>query len=189
MVDNKALLSQAEIDILLEFLLERKNNVGMEVMDQDSIDKLIALLRAGGNNQIRFDMVVPEVRDAAAVPLMIIEESREAQDECLLEYETAANGYLMVYCVNQKTGKRIKITPDCIERMYYSEDDQSEWGKLIPPMMFDKIAALLKIKYRKKTFDEICNLYVKEVYGEGSTQQIPEIFMPSAYQLIRHLAD
>ena len=189
MGENMALLSQGEIDILLDFLLKRKSDVGMEVMDQDSIDKLIALLRAGGRNQIRFDTTVPEVKDDTAVPILMIDESREAQDECLLECEVAANGFLKIYCMNQMTNRRLRITPNCIERMYYSEEDQSEWGRVLPPAMFDKIAALLKVKYTKKTFDEVCNLYIKAAYGDNSEHQIPEIFMPTAHQLIRHLAD
>ncbi len=189
MSENMALLSQGEIDILLDFLLKRKRDVGMEVMDQDSIDKLIALLRAGGATQVRFDTAVPEVKDSTAVPILVIDESREAQDECLLECEVDANGFLKVYCMNQMTNRRLRVTPNCVERMYYAEEDQSEWGRVLPPVMFDKIAALLKVKYTKKTFDEICNLYMKAAYGENSEQQIPEIFMPTAHQLISHLAD
>ncbi|MBQ9119366.1 MAG: hypothetical protein IJY09_04810 [Lachnospiraceae bacterium] len=189
MADNKALLSQEEIDILLEFLLERKSEVGMEVMDQESIDKLIALLRTGGERRLRFDTDVPEVKDDTAIPLMIIEESREAQNECLLECEVTASGFVAVYCANQMTGRRFRITPACIERMYYTAEDRSEWGMMIPPVMFDKIAALLKIKYTKKTFDEVCQRYVDIVYGKGSMQHIPAIFMPTAYQLIQHLTD
>ena len=43
MNQNMALLSQTEIDTLLNFL--QKSKVGEEVMDQSSIDRLINLLQ------------------------------------------------------------------------------------------------------------------------------------------------
>ena len=43
MTDNKALLSQDEIDALVSFL-KTKEKIGNEVLDQTSIDRLVEIL-------------------------------------------------------------------------------------------------------------------------------------------------
>lgn len=42
---NFSLLSQNEIDVLVKFLLEKKETLGTDVMNQKSIDKLIMLIQ------------------------------------------------------------------------------------------------------------------------------------------------
>ena len=50
MSDNKALLSQDEIDALVSFL-KTKDKIGNEVLDQTSIDRLVEILNEAKANE------------------------------------------------------------------------------------------------------------------------------------------
>ncbi len=47
MAESKALLSQSEIDALVSFLSSQKDSIENDVMNQESIDKLIGMLNSG----------------------------------------------------------------------------------------------------------------------------------------------
>ncbi len=49
MAESKALLSQGEIDALISFLSSQKESINNDVMNQESIDKLIGMLNSGLN--------------------------------------------------------------------------------------------------------------------------------------------
>ena len=187
MSENMALLSQSEIDILVNFLTDRKNQVSSEVMEQRDIDRLISLLKSGNGSPVRLDTGIPETSDTNAVPILLVEDTIEAQQKCELKAELSKDNYMVIQCVNSESGKRFLITPSCMTGMNYKDGDRSQWGRAIPPIMFDKIATLLKVKYSKATFDFICNQYKKIIYGENSQEEIPGLFMPSASLLVSHL--
>lgn len=215
MDENKVLLSQMEIDVLVEFLLQQKEKVG-EVMDQASIDRLIALLRPGMAREkkgtpipeaateklespmpeqmeefdIKYDSLIPEPKGSEQTPILLLEEELECeQKDCVLECEAdAATGYLGIFCADRKSGKRYRITPKCVEQVRYIKGDASEWGYALPPLAFDQIAALMKVKYTKKTFDKVCEIFAVRIFGT-TDQQIPNLYMPTVNSLIHHLAD
>ena len=61
-----SLLNQKEIDALVEFLLEKKNSVDSDVMSQESIDKLIALITSNSRSII-MDLFDPFVNVDASL--------------------------------------------------------------------------------------------------------------------------
>lgn len=59
---NFSLLSQNEIDVLVKFLLEKKETLGTDVMNQKSIDKLIMLFRRIMKNyQLIWILLMPDL--------------------------------------------------------------------------------------------------------------------------------
>ncbi|MDE7298209.1 MAG: hypothetical protein K2N94_05195, partial [Lachnospiraceae bacterium] len=102
MSDNMALLSQEEIDTLLDFLTQQKSRVGNEVMDQESIDRLISLLHTDEVRSVKFDTIVPEARKERASALILLggmTDIREQQKNCRLECRVdEKTGYLRIFC-------------------------------------------------------------------------------------------
>lgn len=191
MGENMALLSQEEIDTLLEFLIQQKSKVGMEVMDQDSIDRLISLLHSNAVREIKYDTLIPEAKGMDTTAILVLDEDgiEGQQQNCVLECEVdEQSGYLKIFCCNRKNGKKYAVTPKCLEQVRYIKDDTSEWGFAIPPLTFDQIAALTKIKYTKKTLDQVCRIYSSKIFGNAD-KKVPNLYMPSVYNLIHHLTE
>ena len=82
----------------------------------------------------------------------------------------------------------VYLTPKCMEQMRYISGDDSEWGRAMVPLTFDQIAVLFSVKYSKATFDKITKIFTERMYGEAETN-ISDIYMPTAYNLIRHMSD
>ena len=106
MSDNMVLLSQGEIDSLLDFLKQQKSKFGNEVMDQESVDRLISLLRTDSSRNVKFDTVVPEMKRGGGNALIQIEgigSLKEQQQNCQLECEIDEGtgiSYTKVYGTN-----------------------------------------------------------------------------------------
>ncbi len=189
MNENMALLSQKEIDTLVSFLTqERKIDSG--VLDQDSIDKLISLLRSGTLQKLQFDSRLPKTYGGSGTAILILdgEDNLKGQQEfCRLETEIdSETDYIHIICINYKTNTRYEMTPTCLEQVRYVSEDDVQWGYAIPPLTFDKVANLLQVKYTKATFDFICERFAEKLLGD-KTCAIPSIYMPSANDLIQHL--
>ncbi len=190
MSDNMALLSQEEIDTLLDFLTQQKSRVGNEVMDQESIDRLISLLHTDKVRSIKFDTAVPEARRERVSALILlggISDIREQQQNCLLDCsQDEKTGYVRIFCRDIRNDKRYYITPKCMEQMRYIEGDKSEWGFAVPPLTFDKLSVLLSVKYTKSSFNQITRIFSEKMFGQESIP-VPDLYMPTAYSLIHHL--
>lgn len=192
MNDNMALMSQTEIDVLVNFLTAQKEKVTNEVMDQESIDRLIKLLRTDMVRDVKFDTNVPESKREDSSALLLIDaigDLKKQQKNCQLQYRIAERtGYVEIICHDKRSGKDYAITPKCMEQVRYIRDDDSQWGYAVPPTTFDKISALLSVKYTKETFDMVCNDFAEKMYGSKDIQ-IADIYMPTAYSMIHHLCD
>lgn len=192
MSESMALLSQGEIDTLVEFLTQQKKKVGMEVMDQGSINRLISLLHSNAVREVKYDTRIPEAKepDTSAILLLEKESGLESQRQnCVLECNIdESSGYVKVICQNRLTGDQYVITPKCVEQVRYTKEDSSEWGYVVPPITFDQIAALLNVRYTKKTFDRICSIYSAKIFGSPE-KEIPQLYMPTVYNLVNHLVE
>lgn len=192
MNENMALLSQDEIDILLNFLADKRTELNGGVLDQESVDKLINLLRAGTFQKLHFDTSLPKITGGIGTAILVLdgEENIGAQQEfCRLEQSIdEKSGYVKILCVNKQSGNRYEMTPTCLEQVRYVADDTSTWGYAIPPLTFDRVASLLQVKYTKSTFDAVCERYAEKMFGD-KRHMIPSIYMPSANELIQHLGN
>lgn len=182
---NLSLLNQNEIDILVRFLVDKKNSVDSSVLNQESIDKLIHLIR---NNELR--RLNPDSQDIspdlAAANLLKLNLQEQPGQLCELTFKSNQDtGYLEFYAVNPVTGKEQKITPAVYEKITLAEDD-SEWGYSVAPCLFDKIAARFALKYSRETYSELCKHYALKNYGSEESS-IPTVFLPSLSIIKKHL--
>ena len=79
MNQNMALLSQTEIDTLLNFL--QKSKVGEEVMDQSSIDRLINLLQTDQKREFKYSTNVPQMPGGEGQPLLLVDGMKNAKEQ------------------------------------------------------------------------------------------------------------
>lgn len=64
---NFSLLSQDEIDTLVEFLTEKSTDIESDVLSQESIDKLISMMRVYGKKPAGNRSVLESVRAVRSV--------------------------------------------------------------------------------------------------------------------------
>lgn len=189
MNQNMALLSQTEIDTLLDFL--QKSKVGEEVMDQTSIDRLIDLLQTDKKPELKFNAKIPEMRGNDEQPILLLSgmSDIEEQKRCVLECRVDADTkYLHIVCRDEANGAEYEITPNSVSELRFRRTDTSCWGYAIPPVTFDHIAALMTIKYTKSVFEAVCRTFAEHMFGNAQIT-IPEIYMPTTYDLIHNLKD
>lgn len=186
---NKVLLSQNEIDVLIKFL-RSKQEVNAEVLEQESVDKLLNLLSGDESQKLYFDSILPKIKEGSGTAILVldgVENLNEQQSFCKLECKVdESTAYLHILCVNTKSGNNYDMTPTCLEQVKYVSGDTSEWGFTVPPLTFDKVAALLQVKYTKATFDFVCEKYAEVMFGDKN-HSIPFMYMPAAQDLIQHL--
>ncbi|MDE7211460.1 MAG: hypothetical protein K2O03_08465, partial [Lachnospiraceae bacterium] len=108
---------------------------------------------------------------------------------CVLECQVDdATKYLRIICRDEKKDAEYEITPACVSELRFRGADNSSWGYAVPPVTFDHIAAMMSIKYTKSVFDKICQIFAERMFGDAQIT-IPEIYMPTTYDLIHHLKD
>jgi len=88
---NFSLLSQEEIDTLIEFLTEKTGCFGTEVLSQESIDKLIAMMKGYGKNVVGNHRASETVR---AVSSVLGSDSRWV----MTFEENSTTGYMEIFC-------------------------------------------------------------------------------------------
>jgi hypothetical protein len=175
MSENMTLLSQNEIDTLVEFLLEKKQEVHNEVLNQDSIDRLIHLIRTTHVNNIRTSSKVGDIKEKKRIYTALTIRDDVAQ-VCELVVNVLENGFLDVLILNQTTGNTYKVTPAGASEMTISDDD-SQWGKCISPLTFVDIADAYDAKFSEETYQNICSIYANVKFG-NTEYSIPDFFLP-----------
>lgn len=186
MEKSKVLLSQAEIDTLLEFLNEKK--VSSAIMDQESIDKLITFLKS--DDGADFHMEDVDFSDESAFDSTVFalpgNENLDHPDDLRLETVQQANGIIDVVCVNITNGNKYVISPACLEKLRFTEDSSSVWGLCIPPAVFDTVARVIGIKYTKKTYVDVCSRFAEIVFGIKGFA-IANLYLPSESALLERM--
>lgn len=175
-----SLLSQEEIDVLVSFLLEKKNTINSDVLSQQSIDKLIYLI-SHDRYGILTGLFEP-LSELAPKFLDTIHFRSSAEDICVLQYETDSDtGFIKLTALNKTTDKTLSITPKLID-----ESDIEDWGTTISPSLFNRIARSLQLKYSVETHDAVCERFASVLYGNAS-HPIPAAYMPANEHLIETL--
>jgi hypothetical protein len=183
MVDNKALLSQCEVDTLVNFLLEQKNGLQGAVLTQESIDKLVLLLSNEDINLLKFDINtnVPGTETDELISNLI-------QYDKALTYELCCginNNRIELIAINKESKISLRVTPKCLETMSIVNDN-SNWGSCIEPILFDKIASIFHFKYTKATLESVNRLFASKMYG-SEDYVLPTIYLPSTASVLQNL--
>ncbi len=182
MSDNKALLSQDEIDALVSFL-KTKDKIGNEVLDQASIDRLVEILNeakptegsAGGVGRFYGNSVLSVEKDISV-----------QREQCMLLYEKDTRGYAHIVCENTVTGMRYEITPESLNQSCLVESAGESWGFAIMPVMFDLAALQLQVKYTAEAFSDVCGDYAKLLFGDENAV-LPNAYLPTAARVLDNL--
>ncbi len=182
---SNVLLSQSEIDALLDFLAETK--VSSATMDQESIDRLIGFLQSneGQNFNPQALARAAENKDASIIVLPG-NENITLPGSFRLSVNTLSDGNLELICTSTISEKSYKITPNNVEQVRYFEDSTSCWGFAIAPSFFDRIAKLLSAKYTKATYEMVCKTFAKSCYGNENTN-LPALYIPSKNSIIENM--
>lgn len=182
MSDNKALLSQDEIDALVSFL-KKKEKVGNDVLDQTSIDRLVEILNeakaneaaAAGAGRLYGNSVLSVEQDIAV-----------QREQCTLLYEKDAKNYVHVICENVVTGMRYEITPECLSQSCLVDSTGESWGFAIMPVLFDLAAMQLQVKYSADVFSKVCADYAELLFGNAKTD-LPNVYLPTAARILDNM--
>ena len=177
---NMALLSQSEIDTLISFLSNEKDKsgVGSEVLSQDSIDKLISIIKTGNATSEQFKIHLPVSTSENEKVVAFFKNadktySDTAAYELLFEKK---RGKISVNGKNTQSGALVPIRPcDVADGAPASEDN---WGACIMPALFDLIASHFHIKYTKDTMDAVCAVFAKVMFGKEDAS-IPAVYLPA----------
>ncbi len=172
-----SLLTQKEVDTLVDFLNNNREAVDSDVMNQNSIDKLITLI-TNDSDRIILDLFDP----FASVDQGLLKASDfyiDKTDVCELCVSIDdATGFIALTAYNTVTQKTLNITPKLI-----NENDTEEWGRSISPALFNRIAKVFNLKYTMETHNTVCNIFAEHMYG-SETHKIAEIYLPANTSLI-----
>lgn len=182
---SNVLLSQPEIDALLDFLAEKK--VSSSTMDQASIDRLIAFLQSNeGQHFTPKEIIEDSLSRGTSVLLLPSNENVIQPDSFRLSAGINAEGRIELTCANSVSGNTYKITPTMVETAQYSANDSSYWGCFIAPSLFNHIATILNAKYTCETYDFICKIFAKACYGSEEAA-VPNLFLPNKKSLLENM--
>lgn len=181
---NFSLLSQQEIDTLVDFLSKSKDELNSAILSQDSIDKLIRLISHDDLSTMRLDEL-----DAVHINVDVLKDlgiREDASQICELTYSIdPATEFITLTATNTVTGKTYNITPASLDRLEVLGGVAS-WGYSIPPISFNKIARIFNCKYSRQTYEGICALFSLKNYG-SKDQQLPSLYYPTTFQLLESL--
>lgn len=183
--NNKALLSQKEIDTLVKFLIDQKQGIKSTVLTQQSIDKLVQLLSNKGLDLLKFNIVDVSTNtnnETEEVLSNLIKYDNRLTYE--LSFEVLENKVLLT-AINKETNTLLHITPKSLELMSIVNDN-SCWGCCIDPYLFDKIATVFHFKYKRETLDSITKLFSEKMYGTTHFE-LPNIYRPSTLSVAQNL--
>ncbi|MFW5632402.1 MAG: hypothetical protein ACOCMZ_04615, partial [Acetivibrio ethanolgignens] len=175
---------QQEIDTLVDFLSKSREEFDSDVLNQDSIDKLIRIIRHDDLSTVRLDEL-----DSIHIKLNILKDLGIRDDSsqlCELSFHLdPETQFVILTATNRDNGKSYTITPSSLNRLE-ALDGISSWGYSIPPISFNKIARIFQCKYSRQTYEDICALFALKNYGSRN-QQLPSLYYPTTQQLLASL--
>lgn len=174
---NFSLLSQEEIDTLISFLVDKSSSVvESEVLNQDSIDKLIVLMKNINRGIPGNKVAMQSVRAVSSV----VEDPRAWT---LKFEEDPQTKYICIYATDGS--KKEYITPRGFACTCFV-DDGGEWGYCVSPIHFVEIAQNYNLKFEKETYEQICKHYADKNYGDVS-YDVDDYFLASSKNLLQCL--
>lgn len=181
---NFSLLNQREIDTLIDFLSKSKEDLNDDVLNQESIDKLIRLIRYDNLSSVRLDEL-----DSIHIHIDILRDlgiREDASQICELSFHLdPETEFVVLTATNTITGKSYDVNPASLDRLEIF-GGLASWGYSIPPILFNKIARIFDCKYSRQTYEDICALFALKNYG-SSEQQLPSLYYPTTRQLLSRL--
>jgi len=182
MNDNRALLSQEEIDALVSFL-KANDEIGNEVLDQGSIDRLVEVLSEAKGG---VDTVASGGRFYGNSVLLVEKDIAVQREQCTLLYEKDNKNFVHIVCGNVVTGMRYEITPECLNQSCLVDSEGECWGFAVMPVLFDLVALQLQVKYTADTFSKVCCDYAELLFGNRNVE-LPNVYLPTAARVLDNI--
>ncbi len=178
--EDFTLLSQNEIDTLVAFLTANNPTISGDVLNQESVDKLIALIRNGlpGKQKSLFDYPDIGITDT----LSAMGFRNDSKEVCTLTVAKDADGFLALTITNTVNGETMPLTPEIAD---HSQTD-TNWGFSMPPVMFSRLARTYGVRFTQETYDFICHDFAERNYGSKDAA-IPSVYLPTNAHLLRSL--
>ena len=152
---NFSLLTQDEIDILVSYLTGNDKQVESQVLTQDSIDKLIHLMKKYRIGEHKGQEGVTNINAVSDVLC--------GEKDWNLEIAFGENDFIQLYA--KKEEKMARITPRGYSTGCFI-DDESQWGYAISPGKFCSVAALYGLSFTKCTYEKVMKRYAKINFGD-----------------------
>ena len=169
---NFSLLSQEEIDTLVAFLTD-KHHVESAVLSQESIDKLVHLVKNYACKSAGTQGAMYNVRSASSVLL--------PEKNWSLEFEIRQdNGFMSVYATDGAVKEY--ITPRGFSCACFADDD-SVWGYAVCPAQFVEIAKSYDLKFTKQVYEQVSENFAKCNFGD-SKYEVNEFYMATTKDLL-----
>lgn len=168
--NNMALLSQNEIDALIDFLNHQKGSYQIkgDILSQDSINKLIEIIRA--TPKIGKNIPINEAalkHDFSS----LYSDSKSKNYELTFKKE---DNDLKLFAYHLETADTIPITPATLD---INSTCRQGWGSCISPITFDFIAKKLDIRYSEETFCKVIQNFALVMYG-NEEEEVPVFYLP-----------
>ena len=173
---NFSLLSQEEIDILIKFLKENCNVVESEVLSQESIDKLILMMK--GYNK---DKHIKSQHEASAV--RTVANVITGDGVWKLDCEENESGFIELYATDGD--KKEKITPNGYACACFTQDN-SQWGYVVSPSLFLEVAKCYGLKFSKDVYQSVCERFALKNFGDA-TYDVSDFYLASGKDVISNL--
>lgn len=170
---NMALLSQSEIDALIEFLNQQKGvtQIKGDTLSQNSINKLIQLIKSAQFTDksipINFEALDFDNEGVSALPFDLPNASFR------LTFSVDEVDGILLFATNTETSDSFAVTPSGISKT----GSTSCWGRCMAPTTFDYLAKKLDLQYSDHTFEQVKKQFAKVMYGDENAV-IPTFYLP-----------
>ena len=166
MAESKTLLSQNEIDALIFFLERHEDTQIGKVLDQNSIDKLVEIVRSYNSRGIvlQKNALLGMNGDNTAKVLTQNGVALEPAN-CELIVEIGEDQNVRIFCFETKQNGRYPLFPEAISTGSYVSKGSS-WGKVVSPATLNKLSKLFDLKCSQETKEMVGKLFAKVVYGD-----------------------
>lgn len=169
-----ALLSQNEIDALIEFLNQQKNSYKIkgEILSQDKINKLIQVIKTAGqlNKELPLHLNSPDSEYANLLLKLGISDSSSYS----LDFSYDKEKGVSLYAFNPETEESFAITPSGLSNI---PDIHPLWGACMAPTTFNYIASKLDLRYSEETFEKVTKHFASVMYGNENIK-VPDFYLP-----------
>ncbi|MCI8625787.1 MAG: hypothetical protein HFI40_05835 [Lachnospiraceae bacterium] len=175
---NMTLLSQKEIDTLIEFLSgeDWRKGASNDVLNQESVDRLIALIRSSHGRR-RLGGLRMVVERSEELKKFYAERDEAYSDKTVYELVVGIkeDGQMELLACNKTSGKQISIFPEHLLDLSF-EGASDGWGRCLMPRVFYQAADTLGLEYTEETEAAVKNQFAAVMYGDEKAR-IPELYL------------
>jgi len=172
---NMTLLSQREIDTLVEFL-RREKDVDSDVLNQQNIDKLIRLVHAHQERFYRVSLFALSAEEGwEALRDFYTQWNVDTSKAKEFELQMKEAEQVELWIVDGSGEPVTPIVPEQLTDLSFQGESHG-WGSCIMPAVFVQVAEYFRLNYTEEMMEKVCERYALTMYGNKEAE-IPELFL------------